>query len=102
MERIYKATDADNERPDRQQLDAHFAYWNVSTLHASTSIDKKKAPSDTAVLDKSFLSGPFSFFLLQDTRVLRRVLQYKGEIIARPTRVLVVSVSRGNGILEDH
>lgn len=62
MERIYKATDADNERPDRQQLDAHFAYWNVSTLHASTSIDKKKAPSDTAVLDKSFLSGPFSFF----------------------------------------
>lgn len=61
MERIYKATDADNERPDRQQLDAHFAYWNVSTLHASTSIDKKKAPSDTAVLDKSFLSGPFSF-----------------------------------------
>ena len=84
MERIYKAADTDNERPDRQQLDAHFAYWNVSSLLAS-SIDDKKGkknrrriqacsinPFYRVTSSSSFLSLSLSFFLHRETRESRK------------------------------
>lgn len=70
-------------------------------MHLRRSIRKKHRLIRPCLINPFYRASSL-FFLLQDIRVLRRVLQYKGEIIARLTRMLVVSVSRGNGILEDH